>query len=173
MAANGTSDTPVSSVEEFTKTSFDFIVVGGGTAGLVIAARLTEDPNVTVGVVEAGKYKMNDPLIDTPTAFVQTFENPEYEWCMYTTPQASNRGRTHHIPRGKVLGGSSAINYMMYVRGSLQDYDDWAALAGDDGWSAKSMQQYMRKHQVCHPRNFHKDYLLTIVDPGTHRSRSA
>ncbi|KAL3442333.1 GMC oxidoreductase-domain-containing protein [Aspergillus insuetus] len=151
MAENGTSDTPVSSVDEFTQTSFDFIVVGGGTAGLVIAARLTEDPNVTVGVVEAGKYKINDPLIDTPTAFVQTFENPEYEWCMYTTPQASNRGRTHHIPRGKVLGGSSAINYMMYVRGSLQDYDDWAALAGDEGWSAKSMQQYMRKHQTLEP----------------------
>lgn len=58
------------------------------------------------------------------------------------------------MPRGKLLGGSSGINYMMYVRGSLQDYDDWAALAGDEGWSAKVMQQYMRKHQVrgslCH-----------------------
>ncbi|KAL3456964.1 hypothetical protein BJX64DRAFT_29240 [Aspergillus heterothallicus] len=151
MAENGIAKSPVSSVEEFTQTPFDFIVVGGGTAGLVIAARLSEDPNVTVGVVEAGKYKINDPLIDTPTAFVQTFENPEYEWCMYTTPQAANRGKSHHIPRGKVLGGSSAINYMMYVRGSLQDYDDWAALAGDDGWSANSMQQYMRKHQTLEP----------------------
>ncbi|KAJ0418653.1 GMC oxidoreductase-domain-containing protein [Aspergillus carlsbadensis] len=151
MAENSASDTPVSSIEEFTQTPFDFVIVGGGTAGLVIAARLTEDPNVTVGVVEAGKYKMNDPLIDTPTAFAQTFENPDYDWCLYTTPQASNRGRIHHIPRGKVIGGSSAINYMMYVRGSLQDYDDWAALAGDEGWSAKSMQQYMRKHQTLEP----------------------
>lgn len=55
----------------------------------------------------------------------------------------------HHIPRGKLLGGSSAINYMMYVRGTLQDYDDWAALAEDEGWSAQNMQHYMRKHQVC------------------------
>ncbi|KAL2844541.1 hypothetical protein BJY01DRAFT_235296 [Aspergillus pseudoustus] len=145
------SESPVSAIEEFISTPFDFIIAGGGTAGLVIAARLTEDPNVTVGVVEAGKYKINDPLIDTPTAFFQTFENPDYDWCMYTTPQAANRGRTHHIPRGKVLGGSSAINYMMYVRGSLQDYDDWAALAGDDGWSASSMKQYMRKHQTLEP----------------------
>ena len=54
----------------------------------------------------------------------------------------------HHIPRGKLLGGSSGINYMMYVRGSLQDYNDWAELAGDEGWSADKMQAYMRKHQV-------------------------
>ncbi|KIA75450.1 hypothetical protein HK57_00094 [Aspergillus ustus] len=147
---------PVSSIEDFTTTNFDFLIAGGGTAGLTIAARLTENPNVTVGVIEAGKYKINDPLIDTPTAFLQTFENPDYDWCMYTSPQAANRGRTHHIPRGKVLGGSSAINYLMYVRGSLQDYDDWAALAGDEGWSARSMMGYMRKHQTLEP-----------IDPAT------
>ncbi|KAL2820418.1 hypothetical protein BJX63DRAFT_380752 [Aspergillus granulosus] len=142
---------PVCSVEEFTKTPFDFIICGGGTAGCTIAARLSEDPNVTVGIVEAGKYAINDPLVDTPAVYVQMFEDPEYDWCLYTTPQTGNRNRVHHLPRGKVLGGSSAINYMMYVRGSLQDYDDWAALVGDDGWNARSMQHYMRKHQTLEP----------------------
>lgn len=172
MAANSTSnngptETPACSIEEFTTTSFDYIICGGGTAGCAIAARLTENPDVTVGVVEAGKYKIGDPLVDTPATFFQMFENPEYDWCMYTAPQASSRyaivishtklttasqehnhGKVHHMPRGKLLGGSSGINYMMYVRGSLQDYDDWAALANDKGWSAEVMKQYMRKHQV-------------------------
>ncbi|KAL4802444.1 hypothetical protein BDV18DRAFT_146741 [Aspergillus unguis] len=138
---------PVSSVEEFVQTPFDFIVCGGGTAGLIVAARLSEDPNVTVGVVEAGQYRIGDPLIDTPALFSQMFEKPEYDWCLYTAPQKGNKGKRHHVPRGKVLGGSSAINYMMYVRGSLQDYDDWAELAGDKGWGASSMKEYMVKHR--------------------------
>jgi choline dehydrogenase-like flavoprotein len=141
------SSSPVTSIEEFTQTTFDFIVCGGGTAGLAIAVRLSEDPSVTVGIIEAGKYRIDDPLIDTPAAVMQLFENPEYDWCMYTAPQTGNHGKIHHIPRGKAVGGSSAINGMMYVRGSLQDYDDWAVLAGDEGWSAKAMQPYMRKHQ--------------------------
>ncbi|KAL5342681.1 GMC oxidoreductase-domain-containing protein [Aspergillus crustosus] len=142
---------PTTSLEEFLQTPFDFIICGGGTAGCTIAARLTEDPNIIVGIIEAGKYRIGDPLIDTPAAFVQTFENPEYDWCLYTAPQTANNGRVHHVPRGKVLGGSSAINYMMYVRGSLQDYDDWAELAGDEGWSAREMLQYMRKHEQLEP----------------------
>ncbi|KAJ5363131.1 hypothetical protein N7541_003975 [Penicillium brevicompactum] len=142
---------PTCSVEEFTRTTFDYVICGGGTAGLVVAARLSENPDVTVGVIEAGKYRIGDPLVDTPAAFSQMFENPEYDWCLYTTPQEGNHGKKHHIPRGKLLGGSSGINYMMYVRGSLQDYDDWAELAEDKGWSAEIMQQYMRKHQTLEP----------------------
>lgn len=138
------------SIEEFTSTAFDYLVCGGGTAGCAIAARLSEDPSVFVGLIEAGKHGIDDPLVDTPSAFFDMFEDPEYDWCMYTAPQQANHGKTHHVPRGKLLGGSSAINYMMYVRGSLQDYNDWAALTEDEGWSAQSMQHYMRKHQVCH-----------------------
>ncbi|KAL4804192.1 hypothetical protein BDV18DRAFT_166310 [Aspergillus unguis] len=145
------------SVKEFVQTPFDFIICGGGTAGLAIAARLSENPNVTVGVIEAGKYRIGDPLIDTPALFMQMFENPDYDWCMYTAPQTGNNNKVHHIPRGKVLGGSSAINFMMYVRGSLQDYDDWAALADDGGWGAASMKEYMLKHQ--HVENINPDAL--------------
>ncbi|CAG8885924.1 unnamed protein product [Penicillium egyptiacum] len=146
MAENATC-----TVEEFTRTTFDYVICGGGTAGLALAVRLSENPAVTVGVIEAGKYRIGDPLVDTPAAFPQMFENPEYDWCLYSVPQEGNRGLTHHIPRGKLLGGSSGINYMMYVRGSTQDYDDWAELVEDDGWSGEHMQQYMRKHQTLEP----------------------
>ncbi|KAL4997457.1 hypothetical protein BDV10DRAFT_201896 [Aspergillus recurvatus] len=161
----GTS--PVTSIAEFTTTPFDFIICGGGTAGLAIAARLSESPSVNVGIVEAGKYRIGDPLIDTPATFMQMFEDPEYDWCLYTAPQAGNNGKVHHIPRGRVLGGSSAINYMMYVRGSLQDYDDWAALVGDEGWSAASMKAYMRKHQV-QPVNPESKTAASPVAPEHH-----
>ncbi|KAL4900424.1 hypothetical protein BDW74DRAFT_188273 [Aspergillus multicolor] len=150
---NGASLSPISSIEEFTSTPLDFLICGGGTAGLTLAARLSENPNVTVGILEAGKAKLNDPLIDTPATFMRMFEDPEYDWCLYTAPQKGNGDKVHHIPRGKVLGGSSAINYMMYVRGSLQDYDDWAEITGDAGWSASSMKAFMRRHQTLDPPN--------------------
>lgn len=92
MATNGETDShttsPTCSIDEFTSTSFDYLICGGGTAGLTIAARLTENPDVTVGVIEAGKCKLGDPLVDTPAAFPQMFEKPEYDWCHYTAPQA-------------------------------------------------------------------------------------
>lgn len=135
-------------VECFIQNRYDFIIIGGGTAGLTIAARLTEDPCVTVGVLEAGKNRLGDPLIDVPGAFMGMLHNQEYDWIFKTTPQANNKNRRHHIPRGKALGGSSAINYMMYVRGSLQDYDDWAILADDPEWGSERMLHYMRKHQT-------------------------
>ncbi|EKG13830.1 Glucose-methanol-choline oxidoreductase [Macrophomina phaseolina MS6] len=130
----------------FLSLSYDYLIIGGGTAGLVLAARLTENTNVTVGVLEAGKNVLDDPLVDTPALFPQMLGHPEYDWCMKTTPQ--NGGRVHHLPRGKALGGSSAINYMMYVRGSTRDYDDWATLARDSTWSAAGMAPYIRKHQT-------------------------
>lgn len=78
---NGTHMPALStSAEDFLKHDFDYVVVGGGTAGLVVAARLTENPDVTVGVLEAGKNKLDDPLIDTPAAFLALYSNPEYDW---------------------------------------------------------------------------------------------
>jgi choline dehydrogenase-like flavoprotein len=123
----------------------------GGTAGYVIAARLSEIPEVTVGVIEAGQYRRNDPNIDIPAMFAQCLEKPEYDWCMYTTPQADSKNKRHHMPRGKVLGGSSAINGMMYVRGHGSDYDDWADLTGDRDWAIVNFQHYFRKHQTLEP----------------------
>lgn len=81
------AENPTCAVEEFTRTTFDYVICGGGTAGLALAVRLSENPAVTVGVVEAGKYRIGDPLVDTPAAFPQMFENPEYDWCVYSVPQ--------------------------------------------------------------------------------------
>lgn len=78
------------SVDEFTSKSYDYIICGGGTAGLVVAARLTEDPNITVGVLEAGGNGLNDLLIDGPNLFLQLFGKPQYDWNYKTVPQVSD-----------------------------------------------------------------------------------
>src|SRR4051812_16937869 len=102
------------SVDEFIKKSYDYVICGGGTAGLVLAARLTENENITVGVLEAGENRLGDPLIDAPNLYVQTWEKPEYDWMFKTVPQKGTQNRVHGWARGKVLGGSSAINYNMF-----------------------------------------------------------
>jgi choline dehydrogenase-like flavoprotein len=93
--------------QEFSQHEFDYLICGGGTAGLCIAARLTENPDVTVGVIEAGKNKLGDMLVDTPAMFIQMLGNPEYDWNYKTVPQPHNKDTVHHIPRGKLVGGSS------------------------------------------------------------------
>jgi choline dehydrogenase-like flavoprotein len=130
MSIDGSNDSATTQVlpalaldaDQFLKHEYDFLIVGGGTAGPEIAARLTENPNVTVGILEAGKNKLDDLLVDTPGMFTQLLGNEEYDWNFKTVSQSN--GKKYHIPRGKILGGSNGINFMMYVRGSTQDYDD-------------------------------------------------
>ena len=126
--------------------TFDYVIVGAGSAGSVLAHRLTEDPRATVLVIEAGGSERH-PLISMPAGFIKTIDNPLFNWCFYTEPNASVKDRTILFPRGKVLGGSSSINGHLYVRGQRRDYDTWAQL-GNRGWSYDDVLPYFRKSET-------------------------
>jgi hypothetical protein len=130
---NGHGASALCSVDEFLAQEYDYLVVGGGTAGLCVAARLSENPEVKVGVLEAGKNLMDDPNVYTPSLYPTLIGREKYDWCFQSEPQAAAGGKTYSMPRGKLLGGSSGINYLMYVRGSAADYDGWESL-GNKGW---------------------------------------
>lgn len=118
----------------FASKTFDYVVVGGGTAGLTIAARLSENPKTTVGVIEAGEYLPDDPLINTPASAFSIPGNPKYDWMFKSVPQVYANNQAINLPRGKVLGGSSAINVMAFDRGSRVEYNAWDKL-GNSGWN--------------------------------------
>jgi len=121
---------------------FDYIIAGGGSAGSVLAARLSEDPTVTVCLIEAGGAG-RDIFIRAPAliAAMVSGRPPIHNWALHTTPQPGLNGRRGFQPRGKALGGSSAINAMLYMRGHPSDYDEWADL-GATGWDWQSVLPY-------------------------------
>lgn len=123
--------------------SFDYVIVGAGSAGCVLASRLTEDPNVTVCLLEAGK-KDSSAFIQAPAGVAATVPYGFFSWHYDTVPQKGLNGRLGMQPRGKVLGGSSSINAMMYIRGAQWDYDNWQA-QGNNGWSYKDVLPYFIK----------------------------
>lgn len=122
----------LSTAEEFVSTPFDFLVVGGGTAGLVVATRLSENPNVTVGVIEAGPPSLSDQRVANPAQMGSTI-NSELDWGFRTTPQAGFEGRSLPWPRGRMLGGTSGMNFMVWNRAAREDFDGWEKL-GNPGW---------------------------------------
>ncbi|KAK7535360.1 uncharacterized protein J3D65DRAFT_574479 [Phyllosticta citribraziliensis] len=137
------------SIEE---SVFDYIIVGGGTAGLVLAARLTEDAEnqKSVLVIEAGANRKGDERVDTPGMMTTLYEDPSYDWAFMTEPQAGLDGRQIACPRGRLLGGSSAINFSAILYPSKADFESWSAL-GNDGWDAKGMAPYLRKFHTFIP----------------------
>ncbi|KAL9003022.1 MAG: hypothetical protein Q9188_004086, partial [Gyalolechia gomerana] len=122
------------------------MVIGGGTAGLVIASRLSEDPTITVGVLEAGPAAFEEPRINVPGRLGETLFT-EYDWQFETIPQPGLGGRKLPWNRGKVLGGSSALNFMMWSRGNKGDYDAWEKL-GNKGWGWDGMLPYFKKSET-------------------------
>lgn len=121
----------------------DYIIVGAGSAGCVLANRLSEDAGTTVLLLEAGGEDRN-PWIHIPAGYVKTMVNPAYNWMFSTEPEPSTGNREIPVPRGKVLGGSSAINGMVHVRGQRQDYDAWAQM-GNTGWGFDDVLPYFQK----------------------------
>ncbi|KAI1075012.1 aryl-alcohol dehydrogenase [Whalleya microplaca] len=124
---------PTASAQQFTSQQYDFIICGGGTAGLVLAGRLSENPNITVGVIEAGQYRIGDKLVDTPGTWLQLFHDEKYDWIIKSTPQKGNKGT------------------IQYVHGSKQDYDDWTELLDDSSWSSSELNKYFMKHETLDP----------------------
>lgn len=123
--------------------NWDYIIVGGGTAGCVLANRLSANGRHSVLLLEAGPADRS-PLFRVPAGQAATFGNPRYDWCYWSQPDPTLNNRTHPWPRGKVLGGSSSINGMIYIRGQREDYDHWAAL-GNTGWSYADVLPYFRR----------------------------
>jgi choline dehydrogenase len=122
---------------------YDYIIVGAGSAGCVLANRLTADGKATVLLLEAGGKDTN-PLIHVPIGYASTLKDPKVNWLYETEPDPGTGNRPHVWPRGKVLGGSSSINGLLYVRGQAADFDHWAQL-GCTGWSHADVLPYFRR----------------------------
>lgn len=161
--------TTESNAASFAATIFDYVIVGGGTAGLTIAARLSETPNVTVGVLEAGLDRTQDPKVLTPGFAPSMWDDPDYDWIFKTVPQIHGNDRVVGHPRGKQLGGSSAINFDYWTHASQQDINDWGKL-GNKGWSWDELFPYFLKSETYNapPPSTSEQVDTTFIVPSFH-----
>ncbi len=128
------------------QNTFDYIIIGAGTAGCLLANRLSADATKRVLLIEAGR-KDDYHWIHIPVGYLHCIGNPRTDWLYNTEPEAGLNGRALRYPRGKVLGGSSSINGMIYMRGQARDYDQWAQLTGDDAWTWDNALPYFKMHE--------------------------
>jgi len=127
-------------------TSFDYIIIGAGTAGCLLANRLSADASKRVLLIEAGR-KDDYHWVHIPVGYLYCMGNPRTDWLYRTEPAAGLNGRSLAYPRGKVLGGCSSINGMIYMRGQARDYDHWAQLTGDASWAWSNSLEYFKLHE--------------------------
>ncbi|OCK80877.1 GMC oxidoreductase [Lepidopterella palustris CBS 459.81] len=158
--------------------TYDYVVIGGGTAGLTVAARLAENPALTIAVIEAGSfYEIDNGNLSQIPAYdfysVGATYNPLIDWGYHTIPQAGVLNAVVHYPRGKTLGGSSGRNYMAYSRGSKKSYDMWADLVGDDSYKWTNFLPYFEKSMDFTPPDMSKraanatpQYDLSVLGNG-------
>ncbi|KAJ7471447.1 aryl-alcohol oxidase [Mycena galericulata] len=155
------------SVSTLPSLSYDFVVVGGGTAGSVVASRLTENPDFSVLVLEAGVSNAGVLDSEAPFLVVDMASNPLWSWNFSTTPQFGLGGRTGPYPRAHILGGCSSHNGMYYTRGSAEDFNRYAAVTGDEGWSWDNLLPYFFKNENwTAPADGHDT--RGQFDPGVH-----
>ncbi|KAH8592378.1 aryl-alcohol dehydrogenase [Bisporella sp. PMI_857] len=160
----------VDSPGQFASKRYDYVIVGGGTAGLVLAARLTEDPDVSVGVIEAGKNHLADPTVLVPGMIFGALGNANYDWRFQSVPQKHINNRIIGQNRGKGLGGSSAINGMMCTYASKRDIDSWEKL-GNPGWAFDDLAPYYEKFSsFTEPSKETEKHYSTddVIDPKLH-----
>ncbi|KQT12483.1 GMC family oxidoreductase [Ramlibacter sp. Leaf400] len=127
-------------------TTFDYIIIGAGTAGCLLANRLSRDPSKRVLLIEAG-HKDDYHWIHIPVGYLYCIGNPRTDWLYKTEPDEGLNGRQLRYPRGKTLGGCSSINGMIYMRGQARDYDHWAQVTGDANWRWEHCLPYFTKHE--------------------------
>ncbi len=127
-------------------TTFDYIIIGAGTAGCLLANRLSADASKKVLLIEAGR-RDDYHWIHIPVGYLYCIGNPRTDWLFNTEPEAGLNGRALRYPRGKGLGGCSSINGMIYMRGQARDYDQWAQLTGDDAWRWDKALPYFKMHE--------------------------
>jgi len=126
-------------------STYDYIIVGAGSAGCVLANRLSADADKRVLLLEAGGRDSN-PWIHVPVGYFKTLHNPKLDWCYKTAPDPGLNGRSIDWPRGKTLGGSSSINGLLYIRGQAEDYDHWRQL-GNVGWAFDDVLKYFKRSE--------------------------
>ena len=149
--------------------TFDYVIIGAGSAGSVLANRLSEDPNVSVCVLEAGPADTN-PMIHIPAGFMKTFYDASINWCYEQEPGPFTAGRRIYAPRGKTLGGSSSINGHIINRGQPEDFNHWAQL-GNRGWGYADVLPYFKRFErritTDHPDQTYRgnDGPLPVTDP--------
>ncbi|KAK5723348.1 hypothetical protein LTR15_005046 [Elasticomyces elasticus] len=149
--------------------SADYVICGGGTAGLVLANRLSEIPTVNVAVIEYGQDRSEDLNVLAPGLLTALYGNPDYDWIFHSTPQPHVNNRVIGHPRGKQLGGSSAINYMAYTHASQVNLDDFEVL-GNANWTWDVMQPYYKKSETLTVPNAQErtDLNVSYIDPTYH-----
>ncbi|KIM78169.1 GMC oxidoreductase [Piloderma croceum F 1598] len=151
LMSSALNDSSMKDAQAFVEVDFDFIVIGGGAAGLPVATRLSENPDVKVGLIEAGVLHSDDPIVYTPRSS-EHVNSSNYDWLFATEPQANAHGRVISVPRGKMLGGSTGINYMGWHRASKVEYDAWKLLSDPEGaWDSDEMFYFLKRAEAAVP----------------------